>query len=481
MKKFFLLAAGAMASLAAAAVNPVVSNMRVARTTAADGAENLTITARITTPEGLSSGSEVWVRPVVTAADGHCAVELPAAAVAGRNRFIQAERRGYNDGSYVRASRSLDYTYNISVPWQDWMEHSAVTLDFEQHGCCRTTEGVEHYEAATISLAPQALAQLPPFFISPATTREAKTRSLEGSAYIDFPVNVTEIRPSYRRNPAELAKINATIDSVASDRDVTISALSIKGFASPEGPYDNNVRLAAGRTEALKNYVVARHHFPASVITTSSEPEDWAGLLAWVEKSDIADRQGIIDVINTTSLAPDAREWRLKSRYPEQYRYLLAEVYPALRHSDYRIDYTIRSFTDPAEILAKAKTDPGKLSLGEFALAASTLEAGSPEWTALWATASRCFPDAEAPAVNVAYGRALAGDNAAALRVLEGLPATASVAYARAAILARTGSLAEARAAIAPALGTPSADALARDIDALQAGTGITVNPSFAR
>ena len=58
-----------------------------------------------------------------------------------------------------------------------------------------------------------------------------------------------------------------------------------------------------------------------------------------------------------------------------------------------RIDYTIRSFTDPAEILAKAKTDPGKLSLGEFALAASTLEAGSPEWTSLWATASRCFPD----------------------------------------------------------------------------------------
>lgn len=479
MKKIFLLAAGAMASLAAAAVNPVVSNMRVARTTAADGTENLTITARITTPDGLPSGREVWVRPYVTAADGRYAVGFPAAAVAGRNRFIQAERRGYIDFTYVRASRSLDHTYNISMPWYDWMEHSTVTLDFEEHGCCREQKGVERVEAATINLAPQALAELPAFFVSPEATREAKTRSIEGSAYIDFPVNVTAIRPDYRRNPSELAKINATIDSVAGDRDVTISALSIKGFASPEGPYDNNVRLAAGRTEALKNYVVARHHFPASVITTSSEPEDWAGLLAWVEKSDIADRQGIIDVINTTSLAPDAREWRLKSRYPEQYRYLLAEVYPSLRHSDYRIDYTIRSFTDPAEILAKAKTDPGKLSMGEFALAASTIEAGSPEWTALWATASRCFPDAEAPAVNVAYGRALAGDNAAALRVLEGLPATPSVAYARAAILARSGDLAAAAAALAPARGSERADALAREIAALRAGTGITILPAF--
>ena len=49
-----------------------------------------------------------------------------------------------------------------------------------------------------------------------------KSRQLSGRAYLDFPVNKTEIYPDYRRNPAELAKIRATIDSVRADKDVNI-------------------------------------------------------------------------------------------------------------------------------------------------------------------------------------------------------------------------------------------------------------------
>ena len=44
-------------------------------------------------------------------------------------------------------------------------------------------------------------------------------------------------------------------------------------------------------------------------------------------------------------LEPDAREWKIKNTYPEEYRFLLQNCYPALRHTDYRIAYTIRSYT----------------------------------------------------------------------------------------------------------------------------------------
>ena len=58
-----------------------------------------------------------------------------------------------------------------------------------------------------------------------------------------------------------MAKIRQTIDVVRNDADTRITALSIKGYASPEGSYSNNVRLAKGRTETLKNYVQSLYAF----------------------------------------------------------------------------------------------------------------------------------------------------------------------------------------------------------------------------
>ena len=60
--------------------------------------------------------------------------------------------------------------------------------------------------------------------------------------------------------------------------------------------------------------------------------------------------QEIIAIIDGP-LAPDAREWKIKKTYPEQYAVLLRDVYPGLRHSDYRIEYTVRAFTTADEIL----------------------------------------------------------------------------------------------------------------------------------
>ena len=75
-----------------------------------------------------------------------------------------------------------------------------------------------------------------------------KSRSLSGSAFIDFPVDQTVIYPEYRRNTVELGKIQATIDSVRNDKDVSIISVWLKGYASPESPYSHNKELAIGRT-----------------------------------------------------------------------------------------------------------------------------------------------------------------------------------------------------------------------------------------
>ena len=45
--------------------------------------------------------------------------------------------------------------------------------------------------------------------------------------------------------------------------------------------------------------------------------------------SGISHRQEILDIIDIENRDPDTKEWILKSRYPEEYKYLLANCYPA--------------------------------------------------------------------------------------------------------------------------------------------------------
>ena len=184
--------------------------------------------------------------------------------------------------------------------------------------------------------------------------------------------------------------------------------MSIEGYASPEGPYRNNERLAKGRTSALADYVCALYAFDKSIMKTGWVVEDWAGLRRYVESSDIDNRDAILSIIGMEDLEPDSREWKLKSSYPEQYRFLLDNVYPGLRHSDYEVEYVIRAFVDIDEIKAVMKSAPQKLSLHEMYVVAQSLETGSDEYCEVFEVAVRMFPEdpvANLNAANIALGR----------------------------------------------------------------------------
>ena len=111
-------------------------------------------------------------------------------------------------------------------------------------------------------------------FVSPAV-EAVKNRAEEGRAYLDFPVNQTRIYPDYRRNPSELAAIKRTVDVVKNDANTTVTEIDIVGYASPEGRYAANARLAQGRAEALKNYVMSEYGFKADLFKVNSVPEDY--------------------------------------------------------------------------------------------------------------------------------------------------------------------------------------------------------------
>lgn len=354
--------------------------------------------------------------------NGNDSIDLPSVGIYGRRRYYDYVREGHGslltgsgETTYMASKRPVSTDYNSMVEYSPWMDGAVLKLVREDYGCCGTLLGGE-----TLALvdntppAPEPVVEKPVYvpqyvYVTPKVETR-KSRSLSGQAFIDFPVNKTDILEDYRGNAAELTKIRATIDSVHNDRDITVTSLSIKGYASPEGSYANNDRLAAGRTEALKRYVMRLYNFAPSIIHTTHEAEDWAGLRRFVEQTDaLVDRDAILELIDGEREA-DNKEWMIKSRHKDDYAYLKEVCYPALRHSDYRVEYVIRGFGTIEEIRNIYATAPQKLSLHELYLLAQTMEPGSREFDDVWETAVRLFPDDEAANINGANTAMKRGD-----------------------------------------------------------------------
>lgn len=340
--------------------------------------------------------------PVVKSEADSALLKLPAVMLTGRRQHIVYRREGsklYPDARETRRVNGTAQTVNYlhTVDAEPWMQQAEVSLVEDLCGCGLTLSSRElamQLPAAVVEEEPakEELHFVFNDYIVPAVEAH-KTRSLEGRAFLDFPVNKTVIYPDYRKNPVELAKILATIDTVKNDPAVRVTGISIHGYASPESPYQHNTNLARGRAAALKEYVKKQYDFSDDIFHVEFTPEDWAGLRQYVaEHTELTDRDAILALIDSDR-EPDNKEWAIKSRYPQTYKQLLATVYPALRHSDYVITYEVRAFSDVAEIARLLHTRPHHLSLQEMFLLAQTYEVGSPEFNEVFDIAVRLFPD----------------------------------------------------------------------------------------
>ena len=346
---------------------------------------------------------------------------LKSVGIYGRNRKIfylrnEEQRPTGEDDINISASKSADIIdYKITVPFLNWMEGCRVELVRTDFGCCGESSIVSRDELVDRFPIEPYYPEL--IYLRPEK-EVVKTRAISGSAFIDFPVSKTKINPTYRNNAAELSKITGTIDSVKNANDITIKAISIKGYASPESPYSNNTRLAKGRTEALKEYVESLYHFGEDFIKTDFEAEDWAGLERYVMASSLEHKDQILGVIRSDT-EPDKKEWIIKNTWNAEYKHLLNECYPALRHSDYTIEYEIRSYSTPEEIEPVLKSAPQNLSLEEFYILALTYEPGSEEFNELFETAVRMYPEDQAANLNAANSAILRKNYSAAKKYLE--------------------------------------------------------------
>ncbi|MDE6410407.1 MAG: DUF3868 domain-containing protein [Muribaculaceae bacterium] len=417
----------------------------------------------------MSTNREMVYTPMIV--NGTDTLRMRPFAVAGKNRFyshVRGDKNTIEPVAYRAGQIKEPIVYKEDFPYAKWMEDAKVEMEAQERGCCSKYGPAFYVPVAQIDLVPRSYTA-DVIYVTPKA-EAIKERQINARAYIDFPVNKIEIYPDYRRNPQELKKILATIDSVRADENLTFKSIHIKGYASPEGTYANNERLAKGRTQTLADYVRNLYKFKSNVITTSYTPEDWAGLEEYVKseagKRNLTNAEGILAIITDPAYRgkDDARELAIKTKFPKDYQFLLAEVYPGLRHSDYAVNFTVRSYQTPEEISKIMKTAPQNLSLSELFVLAKSLEPGSKEYNETFDLAVQLYPNDPVANLNAGNAALMRGDLEAAAKYLAKAGDSTEAQYARATLAAMEKDYAKANQILSGLRQLPQAQAAEKQI-----------------
>ncbi len=310
------------------------------------------------------------------------------------------------------------YSYHATLLFEQWMKDASLVLVNENRGCVDCDLGSESKTLLARAFQEKTIPQFQLTYIEP-TPEPVKARSERHSASLSFQFDRYDLLRYYKNNAAELDKVEQITKEIQSNKDITITELTIEGFASPEGGFDYNRKLSENRANSFADFLVTTYHFDRRQLKKiSGIGEDWAGLRNAVKVSQIAYKKEILHIIDSV-FPPDARDTRLMALSSGKiYQQLLIDFYPSLRRTDYIFGYTVRDFS-VEEAKEKIKVNPELLSLNEMYLVAQTYPKGSKELKEVFDIAARLYPDDPIAVINSTSTEIEAGNFSVALKQLE--------------------------------------------------------------
>ena len=327
--------------------------------------------------------------------------------------------------------------YHAKLPFEPWMNDASLGLTSENRGCAGCDLGNEDKTLLARVLQETGPPDYQLTYIEPAP-EPVKVRSERHSASFNYLFDRYDLLHDFKNNAAEFSKVDKVIREVRKNDDLTVTELSVEGYASPEGTYEYNRTLSEKRANSFAAYLASTYQISRSQLKMiKGVGEDWDGLRKAVESASIANKQEIIRIIDKVS-PPDARDAELmKLSGGETYQQLLTGFYPPLRRTDYIIAYSVKAFS-VEEAKAMLKRDPRLLSLNEMYLVAETYPKESKEFREVFDIAARLFPNDPIAIINSAATDLDGGNFTAALERLEKVKEdprawnNLGVAYARA-------------------------------------------------
>lgn len=283
------------------------------------------------------------------------------------------------------------YTIPVSYDYVPAMAKSELQLAFN------VTQGGKTYTLPRVKVADGVVAtaiMADAATIEPAMSTDAFQRiiSEQHAADILFLINVANLRPSELNSEQMKALQQQIVDANAAPNRV-IKEINIKSYASPDGAYDFNEKLAEQREINTKGYVekeLKKNKIADfGKLTADYTPEDWEGLQKLISESNLKDKKLILDVLGMYK-DPEQREKELQN-YIHIYEDLPDVILPKLRYSRITAAIDLVGKSDE-EICKLAKNDPKQLSVEEILYAAS-LTNDNGERMAIYESATKLYPN----------------------------------------------------------------------------------------
>ena len=229
--------------------------------------------------------------------------------------------------------------------------------------------------------------------ITAATAPDAYQRIIEQKqeANIKFLINQATLRSSELGSTSvkDLSRILKEINDNQEER--ALNAIEVSAYASPDGRYTLNERLAEKRQNVSAEYMkkeLKKLKMNAD-IDTKFTAEDWDGFQELISKSNLQDKDVILRVLSMYQ-DPEEREQQI-SNMSEVYTDIKDGILPELRRARLIVKYDVIGRSDE-QILAQYKADPSKLSVEELLYGANKLVSSEAEKTQWNNTVVKQYP-----------------------------------------------------------------------------------------
>ena len=283
-----------------------------------------------------------------------------------------------------------------------------------------------------------------------------RIQSQQYDASVKFLVNQAVLRQSELKNNS-VQEFVRLLQKISADRGekLAIKNVEVEAFASPEGGFEYNDRLAGKRQDVSEDYVqkTLKQTNVQTDVDAHYTAQDWEGFKQLVQASNIQDKDVILRVLSMYK-DPEQREQQIRNM-SQAFRELADGILPELRRARLSINYDVVGRSDD-QIREQYANDATKLSVEEM-LYAATLTDNVAEKEAIYKKTAQYW-DRDYRALNnlavLAFnqGDELQADKyiQQALRVNKNAPE----AYANLGLIAlRNGKIAEAEENIANAIG----------------------------
>ena len=344
------------------------------------------------------------------------------------------------------------YTMRSTVPYNEDMQKSELWMTFKAY------KGKKEIQIPAVKVADGVIATSELYkktLLSDggcqAVDSFQRVKAQKQEANIKFLVNQANLRKSELKNNS-VTEFVKMLKKINADREgLNLSNVEVQAYASPEGGFKFNDKLAGKRQNVSEKYVkdqLKKAKMNAN-IDAHYTAQDWDGFQRLVQASNLQDKDVILRVLSMYK-DPEEREQQIRNM-SAAFRELADGILPELRRSRLIINYETIGRSDD-QIQEQYNADAAKLSADELLYFASLQDTQADQEKVYKKTAELYDKDYRAYN-NLATIALSKGDKAAAASYLAkalALDANSAESNANKGLMSlATGNMAEAEAAIA--------------------------------